>query len=57
MIQSYSVLSVLLKEVVGKIIWSRKCKYILFRFAAVSEFRWFYVDVAFIIVIIDVYEM
>jgi hypothetical protein len=44
--------STILKQVVGEIIWSECVKVLFFKFAALAVLRRFYVDVAFIIVIV-----
>jgi hypothetical protein len=49
--------STILKDVVGEIVWNKKCKQIFFRFATVSEFPRFYVEVAFSVVIVHFYKM
>jgi len=45
------------KEVIEKIIWSIKCKQFFCRFSTLSEVRSFYVGVAFIVVIVDLYKV
>jgi hypothetical protein len=47
----------LIMEVVGEIIWSRKCKYIFCRFSTVSELRLCCFGFLFITVIVAFYEM